>query len=176
MHVNWRKVAGLSSASLKLAFLDAERNGEIMKGLKNGFPQCFTEEKQEPCVPVSVMRRASLTYAVEENGTLDEDLEWNQHFAWEYVLSNFNIPLVASFARHDMAGEHDLPVMKEVTQQLVGQRLKSPLRVAWEGVDCVVALLILDGGQMTAFDTVLEEIPDVIYLSLAPAKFFDFNA
>jgi hypothetical protein len=119
-------------------------------------------------VPRSLVERLTATRSREEWG--DGHVEFDMRFSWQManLEKRFGIPTIG------FGDGHELPIPRELNEQLVGKPIRYPLIVEWMGEPYVVVGFAPSAQEDTCrVGLIMESPPEAI--SVAPAGYFDLN-
>ncbi len=123
MYINRKAIDSFTSPLLRTAFYAAEGKDRAL--LKERFPECFSEDADDICVPASLLRtmkREGTSGKDPHDLTFGGDEGYESEFEWETAVRQLGIPI--SFVWSTL-GEEDLQpksslVPDEVAAQLQG--------------------------------------------------------
>lgn len=163
MYPNFRKIKGLvDSPFLRVAMYTAQ--GEDLKRLQAAYPECYSGDVNDLCVPASVLRDLAERNSGGEGNdakTIAQDREaW-----WAWPLEELGAPI--AFSWH--GGE---PIPEEVLSQLRGRPFVGGMTVEYLGERFLLGFLCADGNNGLGKPLVLD---DNVSIVLVHAKFIDFD-
>lgn len=116
-------------------------------------------------IPVSMLKELALQEYLEDFGGGDETELSEEEFHWSEALYECGIPLFQQWGSGDT-------VPLKVRRQLVGQVARAGLKITYRGVECVAVQTDLPANMI---GQTITEVPDLDYLFLAEARYFDFE-
>ena len=164
---NWKQICSLTNDMLKMLVALAT-DEYVLKGLKQGFPELFSDQPTELLVPASALRQRSREKAMQDWPDSDEALKEDTEF-WQLVVSEFDLPSIH-------LGENNRTVVPtEITEQLIGQKVAAGMHVSWHNERYLV--VGLDCGEGRVLGQVIEYQPmEIEFIVLVPAKLIDLNS
>ncbi len=163
MYPNFRVIREvITSEFLRVAMYTAQ--GEELKRLQVAFPECYSEDVNDLCIPASLLRQMAEKRARDE-GNLEEDVTVERELAWHRPLAELGVPFAFYWDPSDRIPE-------AVLSQLRGQPHVAGMIVEYLGERFLLAFCLTDGDYGVGKPLVLDS---EVSITLIHAKFVDFD-